>query len=426
MIIICYITVALATIKILVYFRNLYVAKRFLDKASTKSVLRLPERRFLILIPVLREQSVITKTLDHFMNLNADGLELFIVIAGTSREGHEKEERTSAVVEKWIADRSFPANIEVFYSEIDEIQGDRATQLNYAVDLYNERYPDRELDYIGVYDADSLPSINTLIEVTEVFETRPEVAACQQPVDFVDAANRMSHEGKNPLLVGNAIYQTTWTMIRELPSWVGFGMSDSGKEYLRNVYLIGHGEFLRYHEYLKFKFPEFEVTDGIQLGYRMGMSNHKIMALSEFCTDDVPQSIGSLVQQHKRWYGGCMKLIDAYRWTKNHFGVSSFFQLIDGYWSQLCWAFASPMIFLTLIAGMLMKNMVCVIDLAIILVYAYAIPYIALRVLGKKLVIRKRDWLIMPLAIILKSIGPNVYFFEKMFMKSVRYSKVER
>ena len=105
--------------------------------------------------------------------------------------------------------------------------------------------------------------------------------------------------------------------------------------------MIGHGEFLRYETYQKFQFPEFEITDGIQLGYRLGMSNKKISPLREFCNDDVPQGIGQLINQHKRWFCGCMNLYGAYKWSIEHFKTKAFAQLLDGYWSQICWAFAS-------------------------------------------------------------------------------------
>lgn len=426
MIYMCYILVVLSIIKMIGYVRNFYVVGVFLRKAKKKKYTTPNNKKVLLLIPVLREQNVISQTLNHFMNMNTGGLELFIVVAGTVREGKTKEISTKEVVNIWIKERKFPENIKVFYSEADEVNGDRATQLNYAVNLHLEHYPDSKLDYIGVYDADSLPSLETLMEVAQIFNDNPQISACQQPVEFINAANRMASQNKSPLLVGNAIYQTMWTVIRELPSWIGFGYSKKDKLYKKNVYLIGHGEFLRYKTYKDFQFPEFEITDGIQLGYRMGMSNRKIMALSEFCQDDVPQNIKSLIQQHKRWYGGCMKLYSAYKWTQNNMGIKSRGQMIDGYWSQACWAWTAPLYILALIISICECSAVFYVLLVLVILYSYIFPMLSIYLIGKNVKIRLRDWLMIPFAIVIKSIGPNLYFLEKIFSGDVKYAKVER
>lgn len=419
---------SLATLKLLWYFLNIITVHSYL-KHKTENM-ESKSCSMLILIPVIREQSVIRNTLSHFLSMNVRDLEIYIAIAGTTRE--KKQENilsTREVVEKWISEQSLEGgNIrDIFFCEADELQGDRATQLNCAVTYFKEKYPLKNLDYIGVYDADSLPSVETLQEVNRIFSQNENIVACQQPVHFIKAANRMAAEGKNPILVANALYQTTWTVIRELPSWIKY--SETGKEELfnENIYLIGHGEFLRFETYQKFKFPEFEITDGIQLGYRLGMSNKKISPLKEFCNDDVPQEIGQLINQHKRWFGGCMNLYGAYKWSRDHFKTKAVAQLLDGYWSQMCWAWAS----LTMIIGLLL-SFVCeneiwsIILIGIIIVYSYVLPIIAHFILPDKINVRMCDWLVLPLAIALKGIGPNWFMLEKLLRDKVVFKKVER
>jgi len=272
---------------------------------------------FLLLIPVLREQRIIERTLEHFQNLSVDGINLHVAIAGTVREKIEVEKlkgavQTERIVLDWIeryeaSNASAPA-IRYHFFEAQDPEGDRATQLNSAVDQFVERN-NVELDIIGVYDADSLPGSSTLTEVLESFKEN-SLVACQQPVHFVDAANQMAKNGAMPILIANALYQTTWTMIRELPRWIRYyqhGRFGKGL-YGRNLYLIGHGEFIRFKDYLDFRFPEHEVTDGIQLGYRLSMSNKLIKPLYCFCSDDVPRDVSQMISQHKRWFGGCMRL----------------------------------------------------------------------------------------------------------------------
>lgn len=417
--------------KIIHYTSNIYLVDRWLY--ARPEITESPMQKtcsILLLIPVIREQKVILQTIQHFFSMNTSGIRLYIAIAGTTREKETDDCRTTgSIVKEWLQSHSLKNSgiYAAFYCEKTEETGDRATQLNYAVEYFKKKYPNENLDYIGVYDADSLPSLRTLQEVRAVFEQHPDVMACQQPVHFIKAANRMADAGENPLLVANALYQTTWTVIRELPSWIQYAKTPENHMFHKNVYLIGHGEFLRYECYKKFEFPEFEVTDGIQLGYRMGMSNQKIAPLSEFCDDDVPQSITSLINQHKRWFGGCMNLFSAYRWSQKYFRSKAIFQLIDGYWSQACWAWASLFMIMAFIVSLYLRNtyLLTAVLFAVFL-YSYFLPYLAHHILPVKVNVRICDWLVLPLAIALKGIGPNWFLLEKIFRKKVRFKKVER
>lgn len=423
-IIICFV----ALVKLLRYFLNIITVRSYLNRRNDNIVSR--PCSMLILIPVIREQSVICNTLSHFLSMNVKYLDIYIAIAGTTRETkRENILSTREVVEKWISEQSLEGgNIkDIFFCEADELKGDRATQLNSAVAYFEEKYPAKKLDYIGVYDADSLPSVETLQEVSRIFSQNENIVACQQPAHFIKAANRMASEGKNPILVANALYQTTWTVIRELPSWIKYAKTGKEELFNENVYLIGHGEFLRFETYQKFKFPEFEVTDGIQLGYRLGMSNKKISPLKEFCNDDVPQEICQLINQHKRWFGGCMNLYGAYKWSHEHFKTRAVAQLLDGYWSQMCWAWASLTMIISLLLSVVYENTILAsILVGVIMVYSYIIPVIAHFILPDKVNVRMRDWFVLPLAIALKGIGPNWFILEKLLRGNVVFKKVER
>lgn len=416
------------TLKILHDLHHLWCVRTFL-RAPRQDV-PAADASLLLLIPVIREQRVICQTLSHFLSLDAQHIHLYLAVAGTSREQKiTGQQTTKEVVKAWLHAHPLDGSgiRDLFFCEKEETQGDRATQLNHAVQSFHARHPDTQLDYLGVYDADSLPSVQTLQEVVQIFAQRRDVVACQQPVHFVRAANRMAQQGKHPLLVANALYQSTWTMIRELPSWIENAATLETRMFHENVYLIGHGEFLRMETYKAFHFPEFEITDGIQLGYRLGMANQRIAPLYAFCDDDVPQSLSQLIQQHKRWFGGCMNLVDAFRWARTHFGTCALGQLLDGFWSQACWAWAS----LTMICALLVAlacgepweigGILCVIG-----VYSYLLPALAHRLLPARIHVRLRDWLVLPLAIALKGIGPNLFLWEKICHRDVVFQKVER
>lgn len=411
-------------IRIILYFYHMYISYNYINQED--KIENDFSAKMLLLIPVLREQAVICKTLAHFINLNIDNSELYILIAGTNRE--KSDNTTIHVVESWIGKyrESLPDNIIVDYCEADDIGGDRATQLNYAVKFVRENRCVSDLNYIGVYDADSLPSCDTLKEVINSFQQDTSLGACQQPVHFVLAANVMSQKKENPVLVANALYQSTWTVISELPMWVRYYAKKNGKISKRHLYLIGHGEFMKISIYDNFQFPEYEVTDGIQLGYRLGMTNQRVKPLKEFCNDDVPHDIKSLTEQHKRWFGGCMNLLSAYNWAKDTYGINAFLQVLDGAWSQFRWAFTSYSFIICLLISYIFQKRILLFFIIMGVVYCYVIPLIAHKILPEKISVRLIDWVCLPIAIFAKTIGPSKYILNIVLRKNVKYEKVER
>lgn len=407
--------------------------------SETEIVTYIPKKvKILMIIPALREQKIIIRTLNHFQSMRMENIELIVCVAGTSREKKNKPTEytsTGDIVNDWIIENQngTDGKIRFTYSEVSELDGDRATQLNHAV-IESTNYFNP--DIIGVYDADSLPDERTLLEVATVFCENPNIVL-QQPVNFIDASNRMSIQKRNPILIANALYQTTWTVIRELARWCGhsnFCKKHPDKLYYRNDYLIGHGEFIPYTIYCKYKFPENEVTDGIQLGYRISMSGLEIRPLHTFCMDDVPQELSQLIGQHKRWFGGCNRLIRAYNWSKKNTGKASIFQVIDGYWSQISWAYASLIVIIGIIISIIEAvkgNIIWLIFISVLVTfYCYVVPYVAHKIFPVKLKIRFIDWLCLPIAIVIKGIGPNMYLVQRIWgiisNKKISYSKVER
>lgn len=186
--------------------------------------------------------------------------------------------------------------LSLYYCEADAPEGDRASQLNHAVRVMR-RFCSPQL--VGVYDADSIPEPTSLEEAAcRYLDSRETV--WQQPASFIKAANRLAGDSANPVLVANALYLSVWTMIRELPRWISHHTSHGMRPFWRNDYLIGHGQYLPFPVYEKFAFPEGEVTDGIQLGYRLTGSAYGIGPLFSFCIDDVPHQVTQLISQHKR------------------------------------------------------------------------------------------------------------------------------
>jgi hypothetical protein len=75
----------------------------------------------------------------------------------------------------------------------------------------------------------------------------------------------------------------------------------------------------------------------------------------------------------------------------------------------------------------LFSNFVPVIAMgSLLVVYCYIFGAISLLVTPEKRKFHFGAFLMVPFAIFLKSIGPNIYIFEQMFKKKIVYEKVER
>lgn len=102
---------------------------------------------------------------------------------------------------------------------------------------------------------------------------------------------------------------------------------------------------------------------------------------------------------------------------------------------QGAWAFAPLVVGIGFISicfvpSLELKKGLFSIYLLSLFVYMYILPKLAVKIIGLDVKIRFVDWLSLPVAIILKSIGPNVYIVQKLISivrkKPIVYSKVER
>ncbi len=420
-----------SVVMILIYFINLFKTAKYVKRASKGNYKVHEKVEILILIPVLREQNVICETIDYFANLDMSNISLSLCFAGTQREEISRNKfnfkyGTKEIFDNYISKNK--VNIPVFYFEASDTEnGDRATQLNFAVNKYLEN-GNKVFDIIGVFDADSRPEKEIFLEVASKFLSNKK-ASYQQPAFFIDAANRMTVKKENPILIANALYQNTWSVISEIPMWVNY--SKSKGLYNGNFYCIGHGEFFPLSIYKNYKFPEHEVTDGIQIGYRLAMSGDEVEILDNYCNDDVPHNLKSLINQHKRWFGGCMRARQAENWSLSHNKSAKKTTKIGIYWSQFRWAFTANLYLLNLILSIvfffLFSDFIPLIAIGILgFTYCYLLPLFSIMITPIKKKISKVAFLLIPLAIFIKGIGPNVFIFNSIFKKNNNYGKVER
>jgi cellulose synthase/poly-beta-1,6-N-acetylglucosamine synthase-like glycosyltransferase len=262
---------------------------------------KVPE--LMILVPVLREQKQLQKTLQSLGTLPYPGKKCIIVVT-TEREIAENHgEHCGTTVE--LAKDSI-AELEQqhpsLYGHIHypKVVGNKASQLNYAFRELTKNRVDLSACYIGVYDADSRPASDTLLHIWELIaheETmgRSWPIAMQQPALFLGNFQSVSW-----YLQLEALFETRWVFgheIRQLRA-----STRSIAQFLAPyAYCVGHGMFIR-ADFLQKTGGFPEPSEDVPLGHRLTFLGIPIHPLPVYDVCDVAPRVSALIRQSGFWF----------------------------------------------------------------------------------------------------------------------------
>lgn len=432
--IIVWLFVAVCTVMLIFYSVNIHLSRKYFSRRE-KTIDNIETKiNMIVILPCLREQNVIAGSLDYFYRMSTNNVNLYVLVACTKRELSSNKsygfEQSSAEIARDFIKQNVATNgaCAYVYEANDFDRGDRATQMNYAVDSFLSEHPDIKIDIIAAFDADSRPTPETFDEVAAKFMKNPAVSY-QQPDEYIGSAHSIWKNDKKLLASANAVYQNEWTMITEIPMLVKYGRSNG--KYKGYFYCNGHGEFFPLTVWKKIRFPEHEITDGIHIGYRLGMAGFPVEILDNYGNTDAPHSIRQLPKQHKRWFGGCMRLLSCYKWCKENGYKPKKTMVISGLWSQFRWAFTANIylicLAMSIVLAVLYHSFFPLYSMILIFViYFYVLGTISLLLSPSKNKVGFLSVLMVPIAMYVKSIGPQIYIFEKIFRRKQVYEKVER
>lgn len=382
-----------------------------------------------VILPCLREQNIIAGSIDYFCSMSLKHVKMHLIISCTKRELTSNQEygfdcSSADVAREHIKKLKPNPNIDFFVYEANDLdKGDRATQMNEAMDEFLKEHPN--IDIVAVFDADSRPDINTFEEVA-FRHKKDRDCIFQQPENYLVSANELSKSKCSRLAVANALYQHQWTIINEIPMFL--------RHYKNNnsfLYMNGHGMFFPLHKYLSIRFPEYEVADGIHVGYRVWVMRYKLTPLALRGYTVAPNKVSKLPQQHKRWYGGAIRLGSAIKWGKKIGAKPKPLSIISGYFMQYRWAFTANLFLVNLALSIVdlcvYKSFIPLISLvSLLFVYSYIYSLISIKMEKRKNHISFFGYLLVPIAILFKSFGPDLYYLQKVFGRKVVYQKCER
>jgi hypothetical protein len=180
----------------------------------------------------------------------------------------------------------------------------RAEQMNFVVRDVAAKLPPADT-YIGVYNADSLPDLDTL-RLLALDACRERRITGQFPPAYQQAVRYFVPRRAGHAIAAHAVaaFQTTFVFAHFLRR---FRSATPGGAV--PVTFAGHGEFVRLDALIGVGlFPNYAYADGLLLGWEVAFARLAISVLP--CCDhcEVPADIKTLVRQHTAWFVGLLNL----------------------------------------------------------------------------------------------------------------------
>lgn len=358
----------------------------------------------LIVIPCLREQDIIIKTLQHFLKITDSFNNVKILVVTTQKEEYEKEKNlylkgqmikdiknnvdiqrlinsynkilstdeirkilkhkdnekveqlvnntidmsktTGQIVSEFIVKNNLKEKIYHFHYPHNE--GIMADQLNYV--LNNFKFDSEDNYYFSVYNADSIPNEQTIQKVIETIIKNNYPNVIQQYSVPISNWDELSI-----LMKGFAIYQSNFEL--------RYGLINSYLPYKSlYTYVVGHGLYIRV-DTLK-QIGGFETKywcEDIYMSYVLRNNNISIYPIDTLEIMQSPQYLSILTKQNAVWFKTsfeCLKIFkDVYKKNRK-VSLSAIGWLMQRIRMNITWI-GLPLAFLyTIIISILNKNII--------------------------------------------------------------------
>ena len=271
----------------------------------------------ILLLPVLREQQHVSGALHALGALSYPGRKRIIVVT-TAREIAENQGEsrgtTIETVETFLA--VFPGDETVSYEHLyfRYLVGNKASQLNYALRELSKNQETLFGTYIGVYDADSRPTSDTLLHLLRVLaqeenRNHPWPVALQQPTLYLGNFQEISW-----YLQLEALFQTRWVFGHELRTLRA--STRRLAQYLPPyAYCVGHGMFIR-ADFLQRTGGFPEPSEDVPLGHRLTFLGIPIHPLPVYDVCEVASRVSTLVRQSGFWCSNALLMWREYQRVK--------------------------------------------------------------------------------------------------------------
>lgn len=241
-----------------------------------------------VLLPALREQKIVDQTIEWFRKIKYRGNIKYVVIT-TEKEEYEKKvnntegKTTSQLVDEKLRIINDGRFIHMHYPKIN---GNKSSQMNYAVDEVLKTENDLENTYISVFDFDSKPDINTFDELNKVAQLRNNPDAINQvPLCFKNYEEFSNRKGKVLLLLYALQHTIRSCAIEKMKLLVSSLTNMKVPQYFMGACMHIKLKSLIEND----KFPIF--VDDLTLGYRLSIKSGNFAYLPTYNYTLIPNKV---------------------------------------------------------------------------------------------------------------------------------------
>lgn len=270
---------------------------------------------FIILIPVLREKTLINDIIEHFTKIKYNKKDkLKIALVSTQRESIDLQENqtTYSIVNEALS--KLPKDHIFIHYCADGSDTCKGDQLNQALELFLSEF--KEIDtnniYVGVYDADSRPDWSIIQylsqQINDYYEVHKSFLPAFQQIPVYFNNMNPSWNPKSIFLNARVLHNLDFALTREVPAMQAsidyyhcHGLKYYATAWL--THLIGHGEFIHFPVLEKVRFFRSPSAD-TSLGYVLAYLGIPIVPVPLFDVAETPHNFSMLIKQGATWYRG--------------------------------------------------------------------------------------------------------------------------
>lgn len=387
---------------------------------------------FILLVPVLKEEKIIAKTLHYLSLLKQEISDIKIIIITTQREfierrNDQKEKNTIDIVKNLVPLLNRKLKKEVFlHVHYPYAQGSKSDQLNFALKKLQSTDPlifKTHSTYIGLYDADSTSDLSFLQILAEDASKNCFPLVYQQPVIYLKNYNLLPTNLNGYLMKSFSILQTRYSLGYEVPMFLN-SPRNVRRKIGKMAYCLGHGLFVRADFLKKLNFFPSPIED-TRFGHILSYLRCEIRLLPSLAVTDVVEKFSWLLKQTSVWFTGESYFLKDYEIAKSFQRINKIWALsliFYKFYRNFIWANEGLILGSAFLISWLLPQKIPFFFLLIsFLVYVYPCPYYLL-ISHKKLLFlcnhqikfhpNKKDYLFslifLPIVIFLLFLGPQL------------------
>lgn len=276
--------------------------------------------RFFVLIPVLDEADILSKTVEYFSKKLGSFNNSKIIIITTEKEYRtnlKKSPQDTVSLAKCLEEK-YENIISLHYPYV---KGKMAHQVNYAVKYVNNFFWVQKNDFFALYNADSRPDGRTFNWVENYLYSNEK----HSPQVFQQYGNYFGNYSilsskiisflKRAILISASMWQNRWSAGFEIPHALDqFGKQRcSSSIFYPMNYCIGHGLFFSNTIYERMGgFSENIHNEDAIFGLKLSYRKEPIIPIPFFDNSHSPDSIKSLFFQKASWFFGPLQAFEYY------------------------------------------------------------------------------------------------------------------